>query len=210
MLARELHDSIAQSLAFMKIQVQLLREAVRRGDPRAVANIIGELDTGVRESYSDVRELLVHFRTRTSDEDIAQALRSTLSKFEHQSGVPARLEMEGQGLPLAPDVQVQVLHVIQEALSNVRKHARASQVVLRVTTSPQWRFEVRDDGVGFAAADGGIGELHVGLRIMSERAARIGASVQLQSQPGGGCAVVIRLPRQSTRPNVESAAAVAA
>ncbi|MBC7471482.1 MAG: type IV pili methyl-accepting chemotaxis transducer N-terminal domain-containing protein [Ramlibacter sp.] len=213
MLARELHDSIAQSLAFMKIQVQLLREAVRRGDPDAVGNIIGELDTGVRESYSDVRELLVHFRTRTSEEDIALALRSTLSKFEHQSGVPARLELEGHGLPLAPDVQVQVLHVIQEALSNVRKHAHASQVVLRVTASPAWRFEVRDDGVGFNAADRGVGELHVGLRIMSERAARIGASVAVTSRPGGGCAVAVTLPQpaQSTqRPPMEQLAAMAA
>ena len=210
MLARELHDSIAQSLAFMKIQVQLLREAVRRGDPGAVGNIIGELDAGVRESYSDVRELLVHFRTRTSEEDIALALRSTLSKFEHQSGVPARLEMEGHGVPLAPDVQVQVLHVIQEALSNVRKHASASQVVLRVATSPEWRFEVRDDGLGFDAADRSVGELHVGLRIMSERAARIGASVEVRSHPGGGCAVAVRLPRPALRPTAESPVALAA
>jgi two-component system nitrate/nitrite sensor histidine kinase NarX len=210
MLARELHDSIAQSLAFMRIQVQLLREAVRRGDGGAVGNIIGELDTGVRESYSDVRELLVHFRTRTSDEDIALALRSTLSKFEHQSGVPARLEMEGHGLPLAPDVQVQVLHVIQEALSNVRKHAHASQVVLRVTAAPAWRFEVRDDGVGFDHPARGAGELHVGLRIMAERAARIGAAVDVQSRPGGGCAVAITLPQSLQRRPVEQAAALAA
>lgn len=210
MLARELHDSIAQSLAFMKIQVQLLREAVRRGDSGAVGNIIGELDTGVRESYSDVRELLVHFRTRTSEEDITLALRSTLSKFEHQSGVPARLELEGHGLPLAPDVQVQVLHVIQEALSNVRKHAHASQVVLRVTAAPAWRFEVRDDGVGFDAAVRGAGELHVGLRIMSERAARIDASVEVTSRRGGGCAVAITLPPATQRPSVEELAAMAA
>ncbi len=210
MLARELHDSIAQSLAFMRIQVQLLRDAVRREDAAAVGNIIGELDTGVRESYSDVRELLVHFRTRTSEEDIALALRSTLSKFEHQSGVPARLEMEGHGLPLAADVQVQVLHVIQEALSNVRKHAHASQVVLRVTAAPDWRFEVRDDGVGFDAAGRGAGELQVGLRIMSERTARIGAAVEVTSRPGGGCAVAITLPQSTQGRPLEQAAAMAA
>jgi two-component system nitrate/nitrite sensor histidine kinase NarX len=210
MLARELHDSIAQSLAFMKIQVQLLRDAVRREDRGAVGNIIGELDTGVRESYSDVRELLLHFRTRTSEEDIAPALRSTLSKFEHQSGVPARLEMAGHGLPLAPDVQVQVLHVIQEALSNVRKHARASQVVLRVTAAPDWCFEVRDDGVGFDPQARGAGELHVGLRIMSERAARIGASVQVLSRSGGGCAVAIKLPQLAQQPAAELPQAQAA
>ncbi len=195
LLAQELHDSIAQSLAFLKIQAQLLREAMRRGDATAMNRAIGELDTGVRESYADVRELLVHFRTRTSKEDIEPALRATLSKFEHQTGLPARLEMEGHGVALAPDVQVQVLHIIQEALSNVRKHSRASEVALRVTPSPCWRFEVHDDGVGFAAQDESSDETHVGLRIMQERAQLIGATVQVVSAPQRGCSVVLALPR---------------
>ncbi len=70
MIARELHDSIAQSLAFLKIQTQLLRDAVAKGDAAKRDRSIDELDVGVRECYSDVRELLVHFRTRTSEEDI--------------------------------------------------------------------------------------------------------------------------------------------
>ncbi|WP_227627882.1 histidine kinase, partial [Klebsiella oxytoca] len=67
-IARELHDSIAQSLAFLKIQTQLLRDAVLRGDDGARDRSMGELDVGVRGCYADVRELLVHFRTRTSEE----------------------------------------------------------------------------------------------------------------------------------------------
>lgn len=205
LLARELHDSIAQSLAFMKIQVQLLRQAMQRGDPAALQRIVGELDTGVRESYADVRELLLHFRTRTSEEDIAAALRATLQKFEHQTGLPARLSLEGHGIPLAQDVQVQVLHILQEALSNVRKHAGARHVELRVTPSPRWRFEVRDDGAGFAPGDPGLDATHVGLRIMHERAARIGASVRVHSAPGAGCTVTLELP--SARPALAGAEA---
>ncbi|HWP12234.1 MAG TPA: type IV pili methyl-accepting chemotaxis transducer N-terminal domain-containing protein [Ramlibacter sp.] len=192
LLAQELHDSIAQSLAFLKIQAQLLRDAMRRNDTAAMGRAIGELDAGVRESYADVRELLVHFRTRTSDEDIEPALRTTLSKFEHQTGLPARLEMQGHGVALAPDIQVQVLHIIQEALSNVRKHSNAREVVLRVTPGPSWRFEVHDDGVGFAA-DTCSNEIRVGLRIMQERAERIGATVRVISAPGAGCSVVLEL-----------------
>ncbi|MCM2250880.1 MAG: type IV pili methyl-accepting chemotaxis transducer N-terminal domain-containing protein [Ramlibacter sp.] len=195
LLAQELHDSIAQSLAFLKIQAQLLRDAMRRGDSAAMERVIGELDTGVRESYADVRELLVHFRTRTSKEDIEPALRTTLSKFEHQTGLPARLEMEGHGVALAPDVQVQVLHIIQEALSNVRKHSKAREVALRVSSDPCWRFEVHDDGVGFAAESASSNETRVGLRIMQERAQRIGATVQVKSAPGTGCSIVLELPR---------------
>ena len=156
---------------------------------------MAELDVGVRECYADVRELLVHFRTRTSEEDIEAALRTTLSKFEHQTGVATQLSMEGHGLPLAPDVQIQVLHMVQEALSNVRKHARARKVQLRVQRSPHWAFEVQDDGVGFdAAVPAEQAPLRVGLGIMQERAQGIGAQVRVQSAPGQGTTVRIALP----------------
>jgi two-component system nitrate/nitrite sensor histidine kinase NarX len=196
LLAQELHDSIAQSLAFLKIQVQLLRDAVRRQDAAAMDRVVGELDTGVRESYADVRELLVHFRTRTNEEDIEPALRTTLSKFEHQTGLAVRLETEGHGVALAPDIQVQVLHILQEALSNVRKHAGARHVVMRVSRTPCWRFEVQDDGQGFDAASPTGDETHVGLRIMQERAQRIGARVRVDSASGRGCTVVLELPAE--------------
>lgn len=194
MIARELHDSIAQSLAFLKIQTQLLRDAVARGDETKRDRSMGELDVGVRECYADVRELLVHFRTRTSEEDIEAALRTTLSKFEHQTGIATTLNMEGHGLPLAPDVQIQVLHMVQEALSNVRKHADASRVDLRVSRHPRWRFEVQDNGAGFDVALVPPDSLHVGLGIMRERAQRVGALVQVTSAPGRGTCVRIELP----------------
>ncbi len=195
LIARELHDSIAQSLAFLKIQTRLLRDAVAKGNAEARDRSIDELDVGVRECYADVRELLVHFRTRTQDEDIEAALRATLSKFGHQTGLVATLSMAGQGRPLAPDVQIQVLHIVQEALSNVRKHAGARHVELRVQRHPRWRFEVHDDGQGFDPAAIPPDSLHVGLGIMRERAQRIGADLRIDSSPHGrGSCVVVELP----------------
>lgn len=195
-IARELHDSIAQSLAFLKIQIGLLRSELHSGNTAKVDSTLRELDTGVHDSLGDVRELLVHFRTRTNAEDIAPALRTTLTKFEHQTGLATHLEIEGDGLPLPADVQVQVLHVVQEALSNVRKHAQAREVWIEVQQSPQWRVEVRDDGCGFAAGDTRPDEIHVGLRIMRERALHIGATVEVESVPGSGTCVVLKLPQR--------------
>ena len=83
---------------------------------------------------------------------------------------------------------------MQEALSNVRKHARASTVWLDVQQQPQWRFEVRDDGVGFSTSGSRVDETHVGLRIMAERAERIGATLEVLSRPGHGTSVVLTLP----------------
>jgi len=193
MLARELHDSIAQSLASLKIQVQLMRRAMDGRAPDRMRHVLAEIGLGVQECYGDVRELLLNFRTRLSDENIEPALQTTLRKFEHQSGMKASLHVQGHGLPLAPDVQIQVLHVVQEALSNARKHSGATRVWLDVHCQPCWRFAVRDDGCGFDAA-GTLDETHVGLKIMQERAAHIGAVLEVFSTPGTGCSVMLKLP----------------
>ncbi len=193
LLARELHDSIAQSLLFLKIQVQLMRDAMDSGHPDRMRDVLSEIDLGVRECYGDVRELLLNFRTRTSDEDIEPALLTTLRKFEHLSGLRASLQMQGHGMPLDPDVQIQVLHIVQEALSNVRKHSGASQVWVDVQQQPQWRFEVRDNGVGFETG-APLDETHVGVRIMSERAASVAANLEVMSTPGRGSSVILTLP----------------
>ncbi len=193
LIARELHDSIAQSLAFLKIQVQLLRKAATTGQDARVMSTLDELDEGLRESIHDVRELLVHFRTRTNTDDIERALQETLQKFQHQTGLPARLHVEGHGLPLPADVQVQVLHVLQEALSNVRKHAGPCHVQLDVVKGSHWLFRVRDDGAGFDALDA-PDTTHVGLKIMCERAALIGARADVRSHPSQGTTVTLTLP----------------
>jgi two-component system nitrate/nitrite sensor histidine kinase NarX len=194
LLARELHDSIAQSLAFLKIQVGLLRNALRHGDTEGVGKALAELDVGVNGSLSDVRELLVHFRTRANAEDIVPALQIALQKFEHQAGLATHLSIDGEGLPPDADVQVQILHVVQEALSNVRKHSRATRVWMNVRQTPPWRVEVRDDGCGFTPSPDSADSIHIGLRIMRERARSVGAQVDILSAPGAGTRVVMTLP----------------
>lgn len=152
-----------------------------------------------------MRELLVHFRTRANAEDIEPALQTTLRKFEHQSGIKTAMRMQGHGIALAPDLQIQVLHVVQESLSNVRKHARASMVWIDIQQQPQWRFEVRDDGVGFVTEGEKADETHVGLRIMAERAERIGATLEVHSRLGHGTSVVLSLAAPADAAELASA-----
>ncbi len=198
LLARELHDSIAQALAFMNIQLQLLRGAFDAGDAARAARALDELDAGLQESSEDVRELLLHFRTRSRADDIEPALRSTLQKFELQCDVPVQLDIDTGGRALAPDVQIQILHIVQEALSNVRKHARANRVSVRVRGEPRWRFEISDDGRGFDAGPP-QGGAHVGLQIMRERAAQIGAWLWVDTMPGDGTRVGLEWPAAPAR-----------
>ena len=192
LLAQELHDSIAQSLAFLNLQ--MLGGPLKREDRGAAGLAAGEIATGVRECYADVRELLLHFRTRSSHEDIGAALRLTLKKFEQQSGIRVTFLESGQAMPVPADEQVQILHIIGEALSNVRKHAGVSEVSVSLKRGPVYTFEVGDYGRGFESGNSAASELHVGLKIMQERARRAGAAVTVTSEPGRGTRVTLSMP----------------
>jgi two-component system nitrate/nitrite sensor histidine kinase NarX len=195
LLAQELHDSIAQSLAFLNLQVQMLRRSLSGGRAGDVPETLDAIQSGVQECYADVRELLTHFRTRASAADVEHGVRTLLASFERQAGLPTTLSIDGDGLPLAPDDQLQVMHILQEALSNVRKHARASRVDVEVHRGPGHLFVVRDDGRGFdPARPRSDGDAHVGLSIMRERAERIGATVTVRSAPGQGTEIALRVP----------------
>jgi two-component system nitrate/nitrite sensor histidine kinase NarX len=194
LLAQELHDSIAQSLAFLNLQVQMLGTAMKGNDAERSRETLGEIREGVQECYADVRELLTHFRTRLSPADLQHALATMLAKFERRTGIAATLHASGSSVPLAPDRQLQVLHIVQEALSNARKHAVCSRVEVSLEAGRDTRIAIRDDGRGFDPAHAARLEDHVGLRIMRERAARAGGTVRVHSRPAHGTEVTLTLP----------------
>jgi two-component system nitrate/nitrite sensor histidine kinase NarX len=196
LLARELHDSIAQSLAYLNIQVQMLEDSLLRDARGELTEVLGNIREGVRESYDDVRELLTHFRARVKrEEDVGVALQRMLVRFGAQSGLATEFSDTGTGVPLHAETQLQVLHILQEALSNVRKHSDAKHVRLEVHRDAVYRFAVTDDGCGFDTdAAPGVMETHIGLRIIRERAQGIGAQIELHSRPGAGTTVALMLP----------------
>ena len=191
--AQQLHYSIDQSLAFLKMQVGMLDGAMRRGDRKAESAAAAEIAAGVRECYADVRELLVHFRTRTSDEDIGHALKVTLLKFQQQTGIQTNFTESGTAMPVPAEEKVQVPHIVPEALSNVRKHVDASKVNLAVLRGPVYHFEVRDDGCGFETG-ATASDMHVGLSIMRERAPCRRESLREEQRGGGVTSVKLTLP----------------
>jgi two-component system, NarL family, nitrate/nitrite sensor histidine kinase NarX len=193
LLAQELHDSIAQSLAFLNLQAQMLEDSLEQGSIHSAREELARIREGIQESYDDVRELLVHFRTRMAESDVETAIASSLLRFEQQTRIKTKFSQSGVGLPLAPEAQLQVMHIVQESLSNARKHSRASSVEIEMLRGPVYRFRVRDDGEGFDPA-AVPGDLHVGLRIMRERARRIGGELEVHSAPGRGTQVVLTLP----------------
>ncbi|WP_428717096.1 type IV pili methyl-accepting chemotaxis transducer N-terminal domain-containing protein [Undibacterium curvum] len=197
LLAQGLHDSIAQGLNFLNLQVQMLEDSLRRKAIEEIIDIAPLLRAGVQESYEDVRELLLNFRTRLQDSNLESEMRNLVSKFQRQTSVSSDIAFIGNGAQLAPEQQLQVLFILQEALSNVRKHAQASVVHVLVKNERDFSLVITDNGTGFDISRvHEKGEQHVGLRIMKERAERLSAKFHLDSQSGKGTTISLQLLRQ--------------
>lgn len=192
LLAQELHDSIAQSLAYLNIQVQLLHGDLQKGNTVKSLQSLEQIREGVQECYDDVRELLVHFRTRIGDANLETAMRSALEKFEAQTNIRTNFERIGILPEISPEHVLQIMHIVHESLSNVRKHAKASSVEVKLLCHEACTISIQDDGVGFNAARD-AGDTHVGLHIMRERAHRIAATLALESAYGKGTLVCLVL-----------------
>ena len=195
LVAQGLHDSLAQGLNFLNLQTQMLGSAVQQRRWEEVEEIVPLLKTGVSESYQDVRELLQNFRTRLGEESLRKAVDDTIGRFRRQTGLNVELHLDDRdGAPLHPDQQLQVLFILQEALSNVRKHAYASKVTVRIENHRDFGMSIRDNGEGYDPKEvAERSETHVGLSIMRERAARLGGQLQMCSAPGQGTEVSLYL-----------------
>lgn len=200
LVAQGLHDSIAQALNFLNLQVQMLDDSLRAGRLDEAASIVPALRSGVQESYEDVRELLLNFRSRLAEDDLVGALSVAVDKFQRQTGVSAEFEASGEGPPFSREQQLQLLFIVQEALSNIRKHASASHVRVRLQDGADFTLSIEDDGIGFSPETlRQKGDSHVGLNIMRERAQRIHAGIDVVSEPGKGTCISVHLAHEQRR-----------
>lgn len=190
-LARDLHDSLAQSLAYMKIQVSRLKPLVDRADAGAeAAEVLAELREGLNSAYRQLRELLTTFRLRIEGEGLAAALQSTVVEFSSRGGIPVTLDVHLAGCTLSPNEEIHALQIIREALSNVLNHARAHKAEVRVTCNSDGSVSasVTDDGLGIhQAADAH----HYGMAIMDERAKNLGGRLTVENLPTLGTRVTL-------------------
>lgn len=196
LIAQGLHDSIAQTLTFLNLQVQMLDSAYKAGEKEQMEENIRFLTDGVQECYDDVRELLLNFRTKISNKDFPEAVTSLLARFEQQTQIEVDTAWRDDGPSLNNDEQLQVIFILQESLSNIRKHAQAHHVVVELDNRHDFTLRIRDDGVGFDTGRlKNMSEAHVGLGIMQERARRINAVLSVESQPNQGTTVTLVLPQ---------------
>jgi two-component system nitrate/nitrite sensor histidine kinase NarX len=193
-IARELHDSLAQSLSYMKIQVA--RMAAEQAAGRDAGRILTELRTGLNSAYRQLRELLTTFRLRIGDQGFGGSLMAAVDEFAARAGVGISLRNGIPDAALSAAEQIHVLQIVREALANVLHHAKArcAEVELSIDPGRAVRVRIDDDGVGMAVtpADAGLdrrGRQHHGLGIMRDRAGTLGGAIAFGARPGGGTRV---------------------
>lgn len=198
-IARELHDSLAQSLAFMRIQVSRLQAALKLPEQRAEADqILAELREGMTSAYRQLRELLTTFRLKMEGQDLATALSRTVDEFAERGGLRIDLDIDLDDCALTPNEEIHILHVVREALSNVINHAGASHARVAVGRDDDGALEARveDDGRGIVKrADAH----HYGMTIMEERARTLAGDIRYESPADGGTRVILKFRPASRR-----------
>jgi len=197
-IAHEMHDGLAQVLAYVNTKAQVVREHLKKERIEEATKHLDQLAAAAREIYADVRESIIGLRSAaTPGSTTADSLREYVGTWEAQNGIACRLHLEAD-LRLPTGAELQVLRIVQEALANVRKHAKARHADVRVEQiDSRVRITVQDDGVGFSPTELGRSEFpRFGLSTMRERAESVGGLFQLDSTPGTGTTVTIEVPTQ--------------
>jgi signal transduction histidine kinase len=204
-VARELHDSLGQVLGYAKMQAQAARGLLARQEWRQADEHLAQLVAVAQDAHADVREYILGARAAgASEAEFLPSLEDYLHRFRSAYGIDATLETptELAGRALEPMVGAQLIRIIQETLTNVRKHARARAVRVSLSLEEgKARAVVQDDGQGFDPAQLAAAEANTfGLRFMRERADEVGGTVEVRPVPGRGTRVVITVPLQGRVP----------
>lgn len=199
MLANELHDSLAQTMAYMKMRLSLLREALEQEDKLRADKYLNDVSQALGSAYAGLRDLLTHFRNRMDPRGLLPALQEIADGFPDRTGIALRFSNRVPDLNLTPDQEIQAFHIVQEALANIGKHSRARHVELEIgVAGPDYLITIADDGIGIPPESGNAGA-HFGLSIMRERAQLLGGTVAIENRPEGGTRIRLAFPRAARK-----------
>lgn len=196
-IAREMHDTFTQVLGYVNTKAQAAQELLRANRLDSAEEQIGQLAEAARGAYAEVRESILGLRTALGPQrPLLDTLRDYLQQWQDQSGIAATFVRHVEEPHLSPSAELQLLRVVQEALTNARKHAGATRVSVEVRQADGWlEAIVKDNGKGFDPSAIGSGEYpRFGLAMMRERAEAAGGSLVVESTPGYGTQVVARFP----------------
>ena len=203
-MVNEVHDAIAQTLAYVRMRLPLLHDAMLAHDDPSSLKYFSDVKSAVGEVHDNLREVMTYFRTRMDPLGLLHALQGIADGFFNRTGITLEFKSSAQNLNLTDEQEVQVFHIIQEALANIAKHSMARRAMVAIDkTSQRLEFLIEDDGLGMSApsvativtmAKGLAPSTHFGLEIMQSRAQRLGGSIEVGRNDGGGTRVRLVLP----------------
>lgn len=197
-LAREMHDSLSQLLGYLNLKAASAEQLLLKGQIAEAHDDLLEVKRIAQAAYADTRETIFSLRAATTETGFLPALRNHLDDYQTFYGLRTDLDIEDASLAELPaDVGIQVLCIIQEALTNVRKHAAATRVWIRFEPhGPEVQITIQDNGRGFDSEQATtISGPSFGLSIMRERAESVGGRVEVKSEVGKGAQVLVWAPR---------------
>ena len=203
-MVNEVHDTIAQTLAYVRMRLPLLNDAMLAHDDQRSLKYLSDVKNGVGEVHDKLREVMTYFRTRMDPLGLLHALQGVADSYFDRVGISLEIRNMAHGLNLTDEQEVQVFYIIQEALANIAKHSMARRAIVSIFRSEQQlEFRIEDDGLGMdepsvstliTLAKGLAPSNHFGLEIMQSRAKRLGGSLFVGPNDGGGTRVRLLLP----------------
>ena len=201
-LSRELHDGVAQLVGHLLLRLDTIKDLVEADRRREAGTELERLREVADEIYDDIGESISGLRTNVAERGLVRALQDYVDQFEERHQIPVSLRADGLADQLPPGAALQLIRLVQEALTNVRKHAAAKEVTVTLSSdgSGQLQVVIVDDGQGFvpSAERNGNGR-PLGLTSMRERVESLGGSFEVQSDPGSGTRVTVTIPLPSMR-----------
>jgi two-component system nitrate/nitrite sensor histidine kinase NarX len=194
-IANELHDSLAQTLASLRFQVRVLDQALQPTGEFSTINSIEQVEHGLDEAYLDLRELIAHCRIPVEKQGLIPSIKRVVEKFREETNIHILLQCECEHPDIPANMEMNVYRIVQESLTNIRKHANAHivRVMLQCDDEGDYLVLIENDGEGFdkEAIQSEAGK-HLGLTIMKERARYLGGKLKIDSEPDEGTRVELR------------------
>lgn len=201
-LSRELHDGVAQLVADLLLRLDTIKELVAAGRQREAEAELERLHEVADEIYADIGESIAGLRTNVTERGLVRALQDYVDQFEERYRIHVTLRTDDAAERLSPLAALQLFRLIQEALTNVRKHAAAREVTVTLMSdgSGHLKVVIADDGRGFTPGSQRNAKARpLGLTSMRERVEALGGTFEVHSQPGSGTQVIATVPLPQTR-----------
>ncbi|MBE8190382.1 MAG: hypothetical protein HAW58_05955, partial [Candidatus Thioglobus sp.] len=196
-LSQEIHDSLAQTIYSLKLQVTVFEDLLKQNKSADMSKNLTALQANITQANQELRELMGNFRVPLDPQGIEVSLANLAKQFKASEGIDAYLQVEGK-LAFSVETEMQIMRITQEALSNIRKHAQARNVRILLSAAPNCQLLIEDDGIGFKKneIDNGVMGNNIGMNIMTERAAAVGAKIEIESEENEGTRVIVSFQQQ--------------